>query len=68
MSKPKDPKEAVAKLAKETAKYYKLPVPRVAQIFMKYPVNKEGVEKAIAEIEKLYRAEVVKALSKAGLW
>jgi hypothetical protein len=67
MSKPKDPKEAVAKLAKETAKYYKLPVPRVAQIFMKYPVDKKGVEKAIAEVQELYRAEVMKALAKAGL-
>jgi hypothetical protein len=51
MTKPKDPKEELAKLAKLTAKDYNLPVAEVARIFMKYDIAQKGpkVEKAVSD-------------------
>lgn len=42
MSKPMDPKDALARLAKLTAKDYNLPVAEVSRIFMKYHVVQPG--------------------------
>lgn len=72
MTKPKtiDPKEALAKLAKLTAKDYNLPVPEVSRIFMKYDVvgkGKKAMDLALDECSRLRAKLTVEALVKAGL-
>ena len=59
------PGDAVAKIAKMVAQDTKVPLPRVAQIFQKYPLTKSGVEKAIAEVNKLKAELLLKDLTRA---
>jgi hypothetical protein len=66
--KPVDPKEAVAKLAKATAKDYNLPVPNVAQIFMKHKIDEKGISDALKECGELRFKLTKAALKKNRLW
>jgi len=69
MTKPTEQqKEALAKLAKLTAKDYNLPVDRVAQIFMKYKVDDKGIDAALAECNQLRFTLTKAALKKNKLW
>lgn len=61
-------KEALAKLAKLTAKDYNLPVDRVAQIFMKHKVDEKGIDAALAECAQLRFTLTKAALKKNRLW
>lgn len=54
MPKPVDP----VKLAKAISKSTKLPLPQVAKVMQKYPLDAGGYKKAIGDCEKLAAAEV----------
>jgi hypothetical protein len=69
MTKPTEKqKEALAKLAKLTAKDYNLPVDRVAQIFMKHKIDEKGIDAALAECAQLRFTLTKSALKKNRLW
>ena len=68
MTKPKDSKDIVVERAKVASKLYNIPLPKVAQIFQKYPTDKAGADKAVAEIQELRRKEIIAALQKAGIY
>jgi hypothetical protein len=61
-------KDKVVELAKTAAKHYRVPLPKVAQIFQKHPLNEAGIKASIKEISDLHDAEVIKLLKGAGLW
>jgi hypothetical protein len=68
MTKPKDPKEVVVQRAKLAAKLYNIPLPKVAAVFQKYPIDQAGADKAVAELQELRRKEIIAALQKAGIY
>ena len=53
-----------AKFAKVVAKATKLPLPRVAQIFQKYPLDPAGYKKATEECKKLAAAQMEQIMKK----
>jgi hypothetical protein len=73
MTKTKDPKETLAKLAKSTAKDYNLPTAEVSRIFMKYDVvqggtkGKAAMTSALEECGALRAKLTIAALQKSGL-
>jgi hypothetical protein len=69
-AKAKDPKQALADLAKLAAKNYNMPVPEVARVFMKYNVvekGKKGMDAALDELGRLRAKVTMEMLTKAGL-
>ncbi len=64
MAKGKDDKDAVVKLAKAISKSTKLPLPQVANVMQKHPLDKAGFQKAIADCEKLAAAQVRQIMGK----
>jgi hypothetical protein len=53
------------KLAKEVSKLTKVPLPRVAQVFQRYPLDGPGLTKAYDECVKLGVEEMKKTLNVA---
>jgi hypothetical protein len=51
------------KLAKEVSKQTRVPLPRVAQVFQKYPLDGPGFSKAYDECVKLGSDELKKTLN-----
>ncbi len=58
MPKPLDP----VKLAKEISKNYRVPLPRVAAIMQKYPLDGPGLKKAFEECKLLAATQMDKDL------
>lgn len=56
--------DPVVKLAKLVAKDTKVPLPRVAQIFQKHPLTKNGVAAAIDEVHLLKKQLLMKDLTR----
>lgn len=54
-------------LCKTYAKRYNLDAGKLAQIFQKHPMTKDGVQKALKEVELLVHNDMVSIIKKTGL-